>query len=266
VVYESGNDVFVYVAGVVDRGGPEAEVYFTQKLKASNGQPAWLAPAEYDGPWPGGHDEAKAIAVDSNGDVYVTGEPLLEKELNMFPDYDIATLKYARDTGTQVWVDRLSFGATYTDHRRAISVRNGFVYVTALSDETQAGPPHRPHIMAKYDLNGSLQWSSNERKNGEPLTKQGLAVASDGSAYVANLAQDPENTHMGVVKYNAGGQEQWVFDNQSYGWGATSIALDANDNPYVTGWIGGDLATFRLNPSTGRGDSAANSGRHCRLP
>jgi hypothetical protein len=82
-VDDSGN---VYVTGT-SGGGPTSMDYATIKYY-SNGDTAWVR--RYNGPAVNGYDYAYALAVDSSGNVYVTG-----MSKGSETDYDYCTIKYS---------------------------------------------------------------------------------------------------------------------------------------------------------------------------
>ncbi|PYV49942.1 MAG: hypothetical protein DMG98_28805 [Acidobacteria bacterium] len=116
VLDSSGN---VYVTGESVGAGTGAD-YVTIKYNTS-GQEEWVA--RYDG---GLGDAATAIAIDSPGNVYVTGQSWSAKTSN----YDYATVKYNAD-GQEQWVARYDGPANDYDYPTKIAVdSSGNVYVT----------------------------------------------------------------------------------------------------------------------------------------
>src|SRR5881396_2212339 len=90
----------------------------------SAGEEQWVA--RYDG---GPADAATALAVDSSGNVYVTGQSWSAKT----SEYDYATVKYNAD-GQEQWVARYDGPANDYDYPTGIAVDNsGNVYVTGES-------------------------------------------------------------------------------------------------------------------------------------
>jgi hypothetical protein len=77
----------IYVTGWSGCGGVTVFDYVTIK-SYSNGDTAWLR--KYHGPVENGYDYAYALAVDSSGNVYVTGE-----SQSSGTDYDYCTIKYS---------------------------------------------------------------------------------------------------------------------------------------------------------------------------
>src|SRR5262249_40846153 len=94
--------------------------YITIKYNSS-GEEEWVA--RYDR---GLGDAATAIAIDSSGNVYVTGQSWSAKT----SEYDCATVKYNAD-GQQQWVARYDGPANDYDYPTGIAVDNSEnVYVT----------------------------------------------------------------------------------------------------------------------------------------
>lgn len=115
----------VYVTGVSDGAGT-SEDYATIKY-APNGDTLWVR--RYNGPhsW----DEAKALSVDANGNVYVTGNSRRGSG-GIYSDY--ATIKYLPN-GDQAWVIRYNgTGTSGGDGGSDVAVDDsGSVYVTGVS-------------------------------------------------------------------------------------------------------------------------------------
>ena len=119
-VDDSGN---VYVTGS-SVGSGTASDYATIKY-ASNGDTLWVR--RYNGPTDSS-DGANDIAVDDNGNVYVTGN-----SWGSGTNRDYATIKYAPNADT-LWVRRYIGPGNYWDHTTALAVDNsGHVYVTGVS-------------------------------------------------------------------------------------------------------------------------------------
>jgi len=78
----------IYVTGRSGCGGVTAHDYVTIKYYP-NGDTAWLR--KYHGPVESGYDYAYALAVDTSGNVYITGE-----SQGSGTDYDYCTIKYTQ--------------------------------------------------------------------------------------------------------------------------------------------------------------------------
>ncbi len=134
-VDDSGN---VYVTGSSCCSGPDWD-YATVKYSPS-GEELWVA--RYDGPgndW----DWARSIAVDTSGNVYVTGESPKSSE---WDSYDYTTIKYS-PSGEEVWVARYDGAEGIQDFARVVRVDDsGNAYVTGNSWEDETSLLHHDQV------------------------------------------------------------------------------------------------------------------------
>ena len=243
----SGN---VYVTGTSSIDAASNFDYLTVKYNSA-GQEQWVA--SYDGPGDA-FDFADAIAVDSSGNVYVTGE-----SYGLDSAYDYATIKY-NSTGQEQWVARYNGPANYDDEATAIALDGSAnVYVTGYSYGVgDVGPDY---ATIKYNSAGQQQWVA--RYNGGTRSDdyaKGIAVDSSGNVYVTgdSLGVGDLNPDYATIKYDSAGQQQWVarYNGPANGLdSAAAIAVDSSGNVYVTGESAGqgtrnDFATVKYN-STG---------------
>ncbi len=222
-VDNSGN---VYVTGYSSGSGSDFD-YATIKYNSS-GQQQWVA--RYNGPG-NNDDSAYAIAVDSSGNVYVTGFSAAGPSTG----FDYATVKY-NSVGQQQWVARYSGPGNQVDEASAIAIDDsGNVYVTGESLNSEA---NLDYATIKYNSLGQEQWVA--RYNG-PANRHdsahAMTVDGSGNVYVTGSSEG-SGTDYATIKYNSAGQEQWVaryngpgnFDDDAY-----AIAVDGSGNVYVTG-------------------------------
>ena len=114
----------VYVTGASAQTTNFDSDYATVKYD-SMGLQQWVA--RYNGP-ANLDDQAHAIALDSSGNVYVTGQ-----SIGLGTDYDYATIKYDL-SGNEQWVGRYDGPANYYDVGTAIAVdASANIYVTGSS-------------------------------------------------------------------------------------------------------------------------------------
>jgi hypothetical protein len=237
----------VYVTGESYGGSNTLGDYATVKYN-SLGVEQWVK--RYDGPG-NGPDIARAIAVDNEGNVYVTGFSGGDGTGN-----DYATIKY-NSSGVEQWVQRYNGSTNSRDEGTAIALDNeGNVYVTGLSMGIGSS---LDYITVKYNTSGVEQWV--QRYNGPANNLDAataIAVDNEGNVYVTGESYtEIDNSDFATLKYNSSGVEQWV---QRYNGPANSsdaasaIAVDNEGNVYVTGTSGGDgtgfdYATIKYNSS-----------------
>jgi len=236
----------VYVTGRSTGSGANYD-YATIKYNAS-GQEEWVA--RYSGPG-NDYDEARAIALDAAGNVYVTGI-----SFGSGTDLDYATIKY-NTSGTEQWVVRYNGPGNGEDLAYAIAIDGSAnVYVTGWS--VGSGTAF-DYATIKYNSDGQQQWVA--RYNGPANNAAGAyAMVLDGSGNVyvtGESVASGTNSDYATIKYNSAGQEQWLAryngpanDRDS----ATHIAVDRVGNIYVTGYSTGqgtdyDYATVKYNLS-----------------
>jgi len=216
--------------------------YITIKYNM-NGIQQWIA--RYNGPG-NGEDNARSIAKDNFGNVYVTGWSLGSGT------YDYATVKYD-SSGVQQWVARYDGPANSSDRALSVAVDgSGNVYVTGYS--TGIGTIG-DYATIKYNSSGVQQWVA--RYNGPANAgDEGRAVTVDnsGNVYVTGVSWGTSDDYA-TIKYDSNGIQQWVARYNGPGNGddnAYSIACDNSANVYVAGWSEGngsgkDYATIKYN-------------------
>ena len=223
-VDSSGN---VYVTGLGWCCPGTFPDYATVKYDSA-GQQQWVA--HYNGPG-NSQDEARAIAIDSSGNVYVTGD---SPAANLGSDY--ATIKYD-SAGQEQWVARYNGPGDWVDQVGAMAIDgSGNVYVTGQSDGTSS---LRDYATIKYNSAGQEQWVA--RYNGTRNSNDAalaITVDSSGNLYVTGSSDFTGSSDYVTIKYNSAGQAQWVaryngptrrYDD------AQGIVIDGSGNVYVTG-------------------------------
>ena len=224
-VTSSGN---VYVTGTGIRSNSSYD-YLTLKY-TSDGQLAWSA--YYNGPGNGG-DFARAIDLDTSGNVYVTG-----RSYGFFTLTDYATVKYTAD-GEMVWVARFDgFGNSFDDPSDLVIDKEGNIYVTGIVASASTG---YDIMTVKYNANGLQLWKA--RYNGPGNADDNptsLSTDPEGFVYLGGSSVgDGTGRDILTIKYNPQtGAQMWTFrydylaSNDDIG---TAMVLDAFNSVYVGG-------------------------------
>lgn len=214
IALDGSGNVFVtgYLMGTTSFG---SEDYATIKY-ASSGVPLWTN--LYNGP-SNNTDIARSIAVDSNGNVFVTG-------YSSGIGNDYATIKYSSD-GVAMWTNRYH-GGSGSDVAVSIVVdSSGFVIVTGHSSGTGSWTEY---ATIKYSNDGIPLWTNRYRP--ESLNNdQSWAVTTDTSGLLFVTGGSA------TLKYSSQGVPLWTnrFPVGSTSDGARAMTLDSSGSVFVTG-------------------------------
>jgi len=239
--------------------------------------PSWVRATSFGG---SGEDLSYAIAIGPDDQQYVTGgfsstAQFAGTTLVSAGGKDIFLAKYRR-SGKLLWI--VQAGGPDDDSGQALALdRAGNVYLTGWftnsatfgstngATKTVTGMGQATIFLAKYRSSGALVWVQTGDAPFDALNN-GYGVAVDavaGTVYMTGRAQGDTtfssangtvNTvagattwHMFLAKYDTGGNFQWGQTNQaSPNSFSNSVAVDAKDNAYVTGWLE-DTTTFSSN-------------------
>ncbi|MFD2247169.1 SBBP repeat-containing protein [Pontibacter ruber] len=212
--------------------GPALPVYSyaTVKFDAATGASLWEA--RYTGDTTSTvENDARAMALDSAGDVYVTGT-----RRGTVADEGLVTIKYSNSSGEQLWTSRNSNGY---ESNAIVTDDAGGVYITGSS--YQGSMLHDALLTVKYSAaSGQQLW---ENKHPKPpgagyITSRTMAVGKANDVYVAGISGDQlHNTGYTTIRYNAAsGSTQWRdFYRVSLSRGNLNIHLNSNGNVFVAG-------------------------------
>jgi uncharacterized delta-60 repeat protein len=251
IAVDSNDNIYVTGYSYVPSGAD----YLTIKYSPDSNLPVWVA--RYNGPGDR-EDRAYAVATDSNDNIYVTGYSNKGSGTN----YDYATVKYSPDSNLPVWVARYSGPGNNPDRAWAIAVdSNDNIYVTG--DSTGSGTG-LDYATVKYSPSSNQPiWAAryNGPDNGDDLGYV-LAVDSNDNIYVTGYSTGSATDRDYVTIKYAPDSEQpvWVARYNGPGNSAdqpyhSALAVDSNDNIYVTGGsfgsgTGEDYATIKYPPDS----------------
>jgi len=212
-----------------------------------------------------GDDRGNGVAVDSSGNVVVTGYFTYAVDfgggaLTSAGLKDIFLAKYSA-TGTHVWSQR--FGGTSLESGNAVGIDNsGNIVMTGHfygAVDFGGGPLSKPSaadvFVAKYAPNGTHQWSKVFGGTVASDNAVGMSVAVEGSGNVVITGYFQGSADFGggaltsvasqdmfLAKYASDGSHTWSrrFGGVSLDQG-TAVAIDANKNIVTTGYFNYDV-------------------------
>ena len=232
VVDRSGN---VFVTG--RSPGVNLNDYTTIKYSGS-GVPLWTN--RYNGQG-NSDDGANAIAVDSSGNVFVTGYAYADSYYK-FREY--ATVAYS-NTGERLWTNLYNQQTDYSeDEGYAIAVAaNGNVFVTGFSWNGS----NLDYVTLAYSGSGVPLWINryDGPGNGDD-SPTGIVVDSTGNVFVTGFSWSGSDYDYATLAYSNSGVPLWTNRYGGAGSGddrASAIGVDSDGNVFVTGssWNGSDL-------------------------
>ena len=178
-------------------------------------------------------DDATAMALDSAGNVLVTGWLWHDG----FQRYNFSTAKYDPD-GNLLWETRYNGTGSSNDIGVDVATDSANnVYVTGFS----RGPNGKyDYATVKYDSSGVEQWAT--RYNGPSNNADSptsMKVDGSGNVYVTGWSEDASMTRdIVTIKYSTNGNQLWARRYAGINAGyveARSLAIDGSGNVFVTG-------------------------------
>ncbi|MEO8209231.1 MAG: SBBP repeat-containing protein, partial [bacterium] len=203
----------------------------------------------YDGAG-SGIDEATSLAIDNNGNTYVTGY-----SFDNISNFDYATIKY-NSSGAPQWAIRYDGGSGIDKPSSIFVDTSGSVFVTGSSIGIGIG---YEIATVKYNSNAILFWEArfNGTGNGDDFATA-MTVDAAGNTYVTGYSDGiGTGKDYVTIKYNPAGVQQWAARYNGPGNAgdfASSVVLDNTGNIYITGKSTGngsleDIATIKYNPA-----------------
>ncbi|MFG0284186.1 MAG: SBBP repeat-containing protein [Phycisphaerales bacterium JB039] len=192
-------------------------------------------------------DQSRAVAVDSEGNAYVSGSTRGSLGGPSAGDYDAFLAKYDA-AGALLWTRQL--GTSADDGSYAVAVDSaGNAYMSGSTEGSLGGPSAggADAFLAQHDASGALLWS---RQLGTSADDGSYAVAVDsaGNAYISG---DTEGSLGGpsaggadafLARYDASGAPLWTRQFGTSAWDqGRAVAVDSAGNAYTSGSTEGSL-------------------------
>jgi uncharacterized repeat protein (TIGR01451 family) len=203
------------------------------------------------------NDYGKSIAVDQQGNSYVTGSYSGNIAFGAFTltstDANIFIAKY-NPSGTVLWAKKAGIFSGYVygisvDESGNCYITGHFVNTATFGATTLTSAGGSDVFIAKYDASGNVLWAVRAGgPSGYEDIGEAIAVDKYGNCYVSGLFTNPisfENitltgngsSNFFVAKYNSSGRVIWARTNRNAGSSnySTGISVDDANNVYVTG-------------------------------
>lgn len=267
IAVNSNGDVFVTGASTLTNAPYFSSRYVTIAC-SSNGVSLWTNHYAYGNT----ENSATAIAVDSGGNVIVTGNSY-GGQLH----YSYATVACSSD-GVPLWTNRYNAGSPVEMDAFATAIAadtNGNVFVTGYSISSG----DFDYATIKYSAAGLPLWTNryDDAVGGKDYARA-LAVDRSGTVFVTGYSDNSDgNYDYLTVAYSNGGTPLWTNRYDGPGNGddfARAIAVDGAGDVFVTGYStnhssGYDYATIKYSNAglplwTNRYDGTANGDDYAR--
>jgi hypothetical protein len=210
--------------------------------------------------------EAHGVAVDSDGNAYVTGSSQTSMQPYSFdgnPFLDVTEtflVKYS-SSGDKAW-SKL-FGAS-SSYGSTITIGNGIaidaasnIFVTGRTTgqfdvDAASHWPHSSVFNAKFDIGGNLQWVKTFGSAAVDSIAYGIAADNQSNTYIAGYNYDSHASFL-LLKFDRNGNLQWSKEQQTANSDAVfqAVAVDSLGNIYPSGYTQGVLDGTHV---TGVGD------------
>jgi hypothetical protein len=211
--------------------GPGSAFDFLTIKYSPTGVRKWVK--RYDGPGNGG-DIARAVDVDSAGNVYVTGPSRGDGT-----DWDYCTIKYG-PSGARLWVRRWNSYFDLSDGATDLVVDPfDYIYVTGYTYRSRT---NADYMTLQYDSDGKKIW---QRRYEGPAkgVDTAWAIAWDyGRVYVTGASMGRHSdSDWATVCYKRWGTKQWVkrLNGSANGTDVPNAIAASKGQVYVTGFATG---------------------------
>lgn len=226
----------VYVTGFANGNGTGNDI-LTIKL-TTNGDTVWTKIYNHTS---NEDDNAYSIAVDTAGNVFVTGES--DNNASSIDNYNYVTIKYS-STGVQQWVRRDGVSG----NSRAVKVLTDPAGNSYITGRNYSGGDDNIKTI-KYDASGAVVWSKSYDGGSDDRALSMAIDSSFAAVYVTGRSDNGNDDDMITLKYSTtttSNNPLWVkvYNNVDDDRGV-DIAVDAAGNIYVTGETDADASINR---------------------
>lgn len=213
------HDGYIYITGYESA----ATAYWATVKYDYSGQEQWVRRLV-----DGQSQTAEALAVDTAGNIYVTG---YQKQFSA--GGDVVTVKYSPN-GDSLWKQIYASPGGNNQPNDITIDASGYIYITGASWVT--AQQDFDLLLLKYDSNGNLLWDRTlDNGDGQLDTGYELAIDPYGNAIVAGLSEPKAY----LVKYSPTGDLLWQDEHLGYStndeW--RRVETDSVGNIYVLGEI-----------------------------
>jgi Beta-propeller repeat len=235
IAVDSSSRVFITGQSSVDFYG----LAYVTVAYSGAGAPLWTN--RYNGT--NGGDKANAIAADSNGNVFVTGE---SGSVMDSLAWDYGTVAYSA-AGLPLWTNL--YGITGSNRSDAIALAtdgSGNVFVTGFSAD-DAGKFE--YATVGYSGAGVPLWTNRYHEPGNNAYARAIAVDRSGNVLVTGRSDNGTGDEYVTIKYSNAGLPLWTnrYSGGSYDI-PNAVEVDSSGSVFVTGasWNGtnNDFATI----------------------
>jgi hypothetical protein len=220
---------------------------------AYSGSAATLWTNHYNGPV-NSSDTGIAVAVDNNGNVFVTGESIGTELIGSGGEYDFdyATIAYS-GAGVPLWTNRYNGSGNGHDFPRALALDNsGNVFVTGYSIGSGTD---LDYATIAYSGAGVPLWTNRYNGPGNSTDRaEAVAVDARGNVFVTGSSAVPGgSSDYTTIAYSGAGAPLWTnrYNGPANGNdGGSSLAIGPDGAVHVTGGsdsgrVASDYATVK---------------------
>jgi hypothetical protein len=190
----------------------------------SNGVQQWVR--YYDNPT---HniDQARKIAIDNTGNIYVSGF----SDLCPFSCGIYTTIKYSTN-GDQIWSRTYGNGIGSCDLGDMKIDNDCNVYIT--------GKNQYDAVTIKYDSSGNQQWVNTFHNSVNSTIAKSMVLDKNNNVIITGQSANGDRITSFTFKYSSSGVQQWAkiiaptsLDTDSYS--SNSVVADKDGNIYISG-------------------------------